>query len=736
MRVEGGEITDTYEQLFTVNQEVPAHVQVLTRIRPEALEGKPLFEEKQAEITEKLSGVEMLVGQNLAFDIGMLKGEGIDVSDRPWVDTSLLAALVFPEMPSYSLGFLSTDLNLNHEPVHRALGDVRATLELFGKIWERLLELSPEQLAFAKEVMGRSTPGYTMLFDALPEAKSAGASWIIKRERAKVTPKKGTLNVSPPPVGTVELHEEGLHPDSLQEIVNAAVADDSATHWIAVKNLEHALRKLHLPNGVSVLNPPQLLLNMDAVKDLHVQETLSAEEALLLLKIEWFNPTTRFEVAVHGGEKDVWFGKLACTDQSNAYTDQFAQDASVFLLDHRQLLSFVADAEHSPIADDAHVIVDDASMLEDTATKAYGHYVSVDGLRAAASGDQELARFCDLLALWIEKTRAGEDMHYLIPSEHHTQESKGLREVADQLLHREDLPPKTIEQMKAVRALLDERLLATHLVWIEARYDGTLTMTSAPEHVEKLLQQRLYNRHPTTLLVPPGAETSLPAIVAADAPSQHKSADGFTPCTLPVSFLPEDNLHAFLQDPPAGKTIVLAPSKRVIEQAYVAHVERLEANGITLICQGLNGGQGRMEAEFIAATGPAILVVTPFMYEGMDFPRGTANLLALEQVPFDHPNHAVVSKRKNHFRNGFMDYLLPRAEFRVFRLMRTFCRHRTDDAQMKVFDRRLFEKEYGKHVQEYITQCSGVESASEAQSSTPKKPKTSKGNDAQLQMPL
>jgi DNA polymerase III epsilon subunit-like protein len=754
MRAEGGKITDTYEQLFAIKEPVPPMIQVLTRIKPDALMNQPVFSEKLAEIEEKLKGVDLLIGQNLGFDINMLKGEGINLTERAWVDTSMLASLVFPEFRSYSLGYMSAQLKLNHEPAHRALGDVRATLEMLTKIWERLLELPPEELKFAKDVMSKSSPGYALFFDALPKSISKKASWISPKKREKVKMTKGSVSVSKPPVGTVELHEEGLHCNCLQDIINASVADDSAVHWIAVKNLESSLKRLHIPDGVTVIHPPQLLLNPEAMKALKKQEKYNVEEAFLLLKNEWFNPRTRNDIAIHGNEKDLWNGKVACAATTDVYVKQFAEPSSVFLIDHRQLLSFLTDpahAAHGALKTDAHIIVDDASMLEDTATKAFGHYLGLDGLRAAAGSDKELLRFTDLFALFAEQIRHGEDQYYLTPGDLRRSEVKALREQLEILLKRGDLPEKTLEQLREAKALTEENLVQEQIVWLERRMDGSLSIISAPKNADKMLNTYLYSKYATTLLVPKGS-TVLPEIVPPQAATKVTNDAGFTPCPLTVSFPSDMSLMTFMQNPLPGKTIVLAGSKRVIEQMFILHTERLESEGVTLICQGTSGGQNRMESEFIAAESPAILMITPFMYEGLDFPEGTADRLVLDSVPFDHPNHPVMSVRKNHYKNSFMEYAMPRVEYRLFRLMRTFCRHRRENAEMMCFDKRLFEKDYGARLQRYMAQFATnsppiveapAESVSGTKKKTPAKKKTSVKKaepktkaDGQMQLPL
>ncbi|MDP6561368.1 MAG: 3'-5' exonuclease, partial [Candidatus Peribacteraceae bacterium] len=163
-----GKQVDEYDELVSIPTEIPDVVQIITRIRPDALEGKQTFEQQEAEIRKRMGEDTVIVGQNIMFDIRMLKGEGMDLSERPWIDTSMLASLVFPELASYSLGYVSAVLDLNHKPVHRALGDVRATLELLSKCWERLLELPQDMVMDLKATMSKSSPGYTKLFDALP----------------------------------------------------------------------------------------------------------------------------------------------------------------------------------------------------------------------------------------------------------------------------------------------------------------------------------------------------------------------------------------------------------------------------------------------------------------------------------------------------------------------------------------------------------------------------------------
>jgi DNA polymerase III epsilon subunit-like protein len=741
VRAEGGKVTDTYEQLFATD-EIPPVVEVITRIRMEDVRGQPTFEEKREEILARIPEDAIIVGQNTPFDLGMLKGEGMDLTGRPWVDTSMLASLVFPELESYSLGYLSAVLDLNHEPKHRALGDVRATLELLSRVWERLLELPPGLVKQAREVMERAPAGYRLLFEALPASgKKETPAWLRHPEEAGFKRRTVTPPSLPTPKkGEIALREEPLNPAELQAIIEAAQEDTSVRHWIAVKNLDAAVRRLSFEKGVRILYPPGHLLDPEAVKRWTKADSLTADEATLLLKIHWYSPFTRNDLPLHGGEESVWRGTLACTDASKAYTDQFQDLPGVVLIDHQQLLRFLQDEEHpaaAALAEPAHIIIDDASMLEDTATKAYGWYADVSALRAGSERNPSLTRITDLLQLWIEKVRGGLDVRALNASDLTAPEAKGLRAQIEELLEQDgDLPSPVRAQWEGITHILNPENLARRYAWIEQRMNGSHTLQSVPEHVSDFLQDFLYSRFSTTLLIPPESTSELREIlpvtvVSSPSPEGRGGARG-RGYELPLSF-PLTPLHEILGNPPEGKTILLIPGKGTIENMYVRYTEMLEERGVTLICLGVSGGQGRMRAEFLAAEGTVMWLVTPWVFEGLELPPETVDHLIISALPFDYASHPVLSRRAARYKSGFMDYFLPRLKHRLFRVLRTFARFKTEEADVQILDDRLRSKEYGKEVIAYLNLFSvqGERHAKlEMHNEIPQPPRTRKTNTA------
>ncbi|MGD1943718.1 MAG: 3'-5' exonuclease [Leptolyngbyaceae cyanobacterium] len=83
----------------------------------------------------EFAGNSILVGHNVGFDIKMVTAQaqkaGITVPKLKWGDTLELANR-FVESDRYSLEVLAKHLNLAHLPSHKAMDDVRTTIDLLG----------------------------------------------------------------------------------------------------------------------------------------------------------------------------------------------------------------------------------------------------------------------------------------------------------------------------------------------------------------------------------------------------------------------------------------------------------------------------------------------------------------------------------------------------------------------------------------------------------------------------
>jgi hypothetical protein len=258
--------------------------------------------------------------------------------------------------------------------------------------------------------------------------------------------------------------------------------------------------------------------------------------------------------------------------------------------------------------------------------------------------------------------------------------------------------------LSSLQRIVSEENIAHRIAWIELKPGGNLLLQSVPERIGLLLQDRLFSRKPVTLRIPQGSRRMLPEILPPGASATMDAASPTDALQLPLSFPASNALESFLEQPLTGKTIILVPGRRTIEDLYVKFAIRMEEAGATLVCQGLNGGLGRMQAEFLAAEGPTVWLLTPWMFEGVDLPASSVHHLVIHTMPFDHPNHAVLSRRSQFYPKAFEEYSLPRLLHRAFRLLRTYARSRTTTGDVMILDERLRTRSYGRIVMEYLNQ--------------------------------
>lgn len=713
-----GKITDATEQLFAC-AELPPLIQVLTRIRPDDLEGKPKFVECLERLQSLIPAEAVVIGQNIQFDLGMLKGEGMDLTAHPTLDTAMLASLVFPELESFSLPYLSKVLHLNHAPAHRAMGDVRATLELFTRCYERLQGMTGPDRDVLLATLQKGPRGFQLLGEALAREASTSAAFSIRDvggSQSDGNSDRGSAAIVPSQNRKVTLIDEPLDERLLARLLRQALEQTEQKTFIAVKNLRIALE--HLPkdlrqaiaaNHIGVLYPPQALLDHTAQARLLEQSEYSNDEVTLALKLQWTKATTRYDIALHGNEDSVWNGTLRSVQTAPEYLAQFTSSARVFIVEHRELLQILAEPSHpglGVLAGDTSIIIDDASMLEDTATRAFGWFCATDDLRAASSTNPVLGKFVDTLQLWVEQTRGGQDIRYITLPDVERLEAKGLREQISNLRQTE-LTNQTQRSLEHLEWILTPANLKDRICYIEITRNGNQLLHSVPLRMGELLWNHLFTAYHTSLLIPAGSQDMLPEILPGAVAAELSQLSGDTSDLLrqlPLNFPTDVALDTLIQEPPAGKTVVLLPGRQTIENMYIKYAEQLESRGITMICQGLNGGLGRMQGEFHSAEGTVIWLLTPWMFEGVDLPSNTVDHLYINTLPFDYPSHPVLSERSKCYGDAFSDYSLPRLLHRLFRLLRTFARIRTANGNVKIVDDRLFSKKYGERVRKYLSQ--------------------------------
>lgn len=135
-KFDGTKIIDQLNTLVNPERLIPQYIQQLTGITNEMVEDAPKFYEIARDIVE-LTADCVFVAHNAAFDYNFIQREfkslGYDYQ-RQYLCTVKLSRKLFPGLPSYSLGNLTTQLNISIENRHRASGDALATVELFRQL--------------------------------------------------------------------------------------------------------------------------------------------------------------------------------------------------------------------------------------------------------------------------------------------------------------------------------------------------------------------------------------------------------------------------------------------------------------------------------------------------------------------------------------------------------------------------------------------------------------------------
>ena len=159
--IRGGEILAEFSSFVNPQVALPEYIVNLTGITDEMLMDAPLINEVFPDFIEFIDRHEHvhLVAHNAPFDLGFLKAAAAQLS-HTWpkyevIDTVKLARRVIErsEIENYKLGTLSQFFNTKALPNHRALDDVKTTVEVLHRLIERLSGYQVFTIAELKKFM-------------------------------------------------------------------------------------------------------------------------------------------------------------------------------------------------------------------------------------------------------------------------------------------------------------------------------------------------------------------------------------------------------------------------------------------------------------------------------------------------------------------------------------------------------------------------------------------------------
>ncbi|MBX7093129.1 MAG: ribonuclease H-like domain-containing protein [Flavobacteriales bacterium] len=167
---DGKKVVDQFITLVNPEQHIPSFITKLTGISDEMVASAPRFQDISSQLA-LITKDAVFVAHNVAFDYGMIRHEYRELGmefHRQLLCTVKSSRKLIPGYPSYSLGNLCKELNIEIEHRHRAGGDALATMELFHLLYG---QHKPDLLSLIEEGSPRFTgdPKADRMLENIPE---------------------------------------------------------------------------------------------------------------------------------------------------------------------------------------------------------------------------------------------------------------------------------------------------------------------------------------------------------------------------------------------------------------------------------------------------------------------------------------------------------------------------------------------------------------------------------------
>jgi len=160
--VRDGRVVAEFQQLVNPGVRLPRFITYLTGIDDAMLADQPGIGEVWPRFLEFL-GDAVLVAHNAAFDVGFLNEASVAFSGRPLSQPHLctikLTRRLIPEVRRRGLDALAAHFGIPQADRHRALGDVRITVEVFFHLLERLAARGVARLDQALDLQHQARDG-------------------------------------------------------------------------------------------------------------------------------------------------------------------------------------------------------------------------------------------------------------------------------------------------------------------------------------------------------------------------------------------------------------------------------------------------------------------------------------------------------------------------------------------------------------------------------------------------
>ncbi len=266
--------------------------------------------------------------------------------------------------------------------------------------------------------------------------------------------------------------------------------------------------------------------------------------------------------------------------------------------------------------------------------------------------------------------------------------------------------------------------------WFEGSGRGGVSLHAAPVDVGLLLQQVLWDRHPSVILTSatlcagkpasfeflsrrlglPDADTEAigspfeygrqaRVAVQTDMPDPGRAPDAYARA-LPHA------VHEAVQRTRGG-AFVLFTSIASMRSTADALRERLEGDGYRVLVQGETLERPALLDAF--RDGGAVLFGVSSFWQGVDVPGDALRHVIITRLPFEVPSHPLQAARARRVRetggDAFRDLSLPTAALRLKQGFGRLIRHTNDEGMVTLLDSRIVTKAYGRYLLDSLPEC-------------------------------
>ncbi len=144
-----------------------------------------------------------------------------------------------------------------------------------------------------------------------------------------------------------------------------------------------------------------------------------------------------------------------------------------------------------------------------------------------------------------------------------------------------------------------------------------------------------------------------------------------------------------------GHTMALFTSHAALQASASALRDHLQANGITVLAQGVDGTPAQLLRRFREEP-KSVLLGTASFWEGVDLPGDSLKVLLVSRLPFNVPSEPVFASRSEQYDDQFGEYAVPQAILRLRQGVGRLIRTKTDRGVVVLLDRRIVSRRYGR----------------------------------------